>query len=240
VVRVSLVTGAAGALAAAAVLVAVPTAPRARPAMPADGRPPRERLEHRVQRWARHHLPSRGRRRRDRQLPDALARIASALRAGESVGTALAGVAASTSLPLGAELDGIARSVALGRPVASALRSWASEPGASDDVRLVATALAIGSGTGGELARAVDGVATTLRERHELRREVEALATQARASAVVLAVAPLGFTALVATVEPAAAAFLVTRPAGLVCLVLGLSLEGAGAVWMARITRGAA
>ena len=189
--------------------------------------------------WVHRHLPGRGRRRRDRQLPDALRRIASALRAGESVGAAIREVADTTTLPLGPELHRVARAVALGASVADALRAWASEPDASDDVRLVATALAIGSGTGGELARAVDGVAATLRERHELRREVEALATQARASAAVLAVAPLGFTALVATVEPAAAAFLVTRPAGFACLVLGLGLEAVGAVWMARITRGA-
>jgi Flp pilus assembly protein TadB len=67
--------------------------------------------------------------------------------------------------------------------------------------------------------------------------EVRALATQARASAGVLAIAPVAFAGLVATVEPRAVAFLVASPLGVACLLLGLGLEGAGAAWMAHITR---
>ena len=114
---------------------------------------------------------------------------------------------------------------------------WAGSDGASRDVRLVAAALTIGAGSGGEVARAVDGVAVTLRERHEVLAEARALATQARASAAVLATAPLVFALLVATVEPDAIAFLFTTPLGVGCLVLGLGLDVAGWLWMARITR---
>jgi tight adherence protein B len=78
-----------------------------------------------------------------------------------------------------------------------------------------------------------------LRERREVAGEVRALATQARTSAGVLAVAPLAFTGLVSTIEPGAVAFLVTSPLGLACLLLGLALEALGAVWMTRITRSA-
>ena len=84
------------------------------------------------------------------------------------------------------------------------------------------------------MARAVDRVAATLRERRELRAEVRALATQARASAGVLAVAPLAFAALVSTIEPGVVGFLVTTPVGLACLAVGLGLDGLGALWMAR------
>jgi tight adherence protein B len=55
----------------------------------------------------------------------------------------------------------------------------------------------------------------------------------------VLATAPLLFTALVATIEPSAAAVLVTTPIGLACLVGGLGLEAVGALWMHRIVRSA-
>ena len=54
--------------------------------------------------------------------------------------------------------------------------------------RLAATALALASGVGAASARALDGVAATLRERLELA-ENATLATQARASAVVLSAA---------------------------------------------------
>jgi tight adherence protein B len=130
--------------------------------------------------------------------------------------------------------------VAHGSPVATALAGWAAPPGASADVRLVAAALTLGAHAGGEVARAVDRIAVTLRERAELRGEVRALATQARASAAMLTLAPLGFAGLVASVEPAAIGFLLTTPIGLLCLVLGLALNAAGAAWMSHITRSAA
>jgi tight adherence protein B len=227
-----------GALAATAVLLALPAAPPGRAAGRSAG-PTWPEVPGRAREWLDEHLPERRRRRRDRQLPEALDRLASAVRAGDSVGAALGPVAAATPRPLGAELRRLARAVELGTPAPAALEAWGRSGESSADVRLAATALAIGAGAGGELARAVDGVAATLRERHELRREVQALATQARASAGVLAVAPLAFAVVVATVEPGAALFLVTEPTGLVCLALGLALEGVGAIWMNRITRSA-
>jgi tight adherence protein B len=185
-------------------------------------------------------VPALRRHRRDRQLPDALDRLASALRAGVTVGPALIELAPDIADPLGGELQRIARSIEHGAPIADALHEWALRGDSSRDVRLVAAALTIGARAGGEVARAVDGVAATLRERHELRAETRALATQARASASLLSVAPLVFAALVATVEPGAVAFLLTTPIGLACLVAGISLDAIGIVWMARITRGPA
>jgi tight adherence protein B len=183
--------------------------------------------------------PSIRRSRRDAQLPDAIDRLASALRAGSAIGPALIGLAEEVSDPLGTELRQVARAIEHGAPVSTALATWAEARHASPDVHLVAAALTLGAGAGGEVARAVDGVGATLRERHELRGEVRALATQARASAAVLAVAPLLFAVLVATLEPNAIAFLVTTPAGLGCLASGIGLEGLGMWWMARITRSA-
>ncbi len=180
--------------------------------------------------------PARRRNRRDAQLPDALDRLASSLRGGRSVGPALVELAGDVADPLGGELRTVAGSLAHGAPVGVALARWADSPGSSSDVRLVAAALTLGADAGGEVARAVDRIAATLRERRELHAEVQSLATQARASAGVLALAPLAFTGLVATIEPAAVAFLVTTPIGWACLVAGLGLEALGAAWMARIT----
>ena len=72
--------------------------------------------------------------------------------------------------------------------------------------------------------------------RHEVQAEVHALATQARTSAGLLAVAPLAFAGLVATIEPGAVAFLITSPVGVACLLLGVGLDAVGATWMRRIT----
>lgn len=122
-----------------------------------------------------------------------------------------------------------------GRRVEEAVGAWAARPDASREVALAATALGLGGRAGGEVARALDRVAATLRERRELRAEVRALATQARGSAGILIVAPPGFALLASTVEPAVASFLLTSPAGLACLAAGIALDAVGALWMARI-----
>jgi len=184
--------------------------------------------------------PARRMARRDAQLPDALDRLASALRGGQAVGTALAGVAAALPEPLGGELGEVTAAIAHGASVTTATTAWAQRPGASADVRLVAAAFTLGADAGGEVARAIDRVAATLRERRELEGEARSLATQARTSAGVLAIAPLAFTALVAAIQPEAVAFLFTTRMGLACLALGVGLEGLGATWMARIVRSAA
>ncbi len=183
--------------------------------------------------------PAGRRSRRDAQLPDVLDRVAAAVRSGQGIGPALTDAAPSASDPLRGELEAVAIALRHGGSVSEALERWSTRPDASDDVRLAAAALSLGAAAGGEVARAIDRISATLRERHEVRAEARALATQSRASAALLAVAPVGFAALVATIEPGVVGFLLTTPVGWLCLGGGLLLEGLGSVWMARITAGA-
>ena len=192
-----------------------------------------------AQRWMALLQRQRTRALRDAQLPDLLERIASGLRSGLALGPALVEAAHGAPLPLASELAPVAQALRHGAPLEGELARWANTSGASPDVHLVAAALDLSRQAGGATSRAVDRVAATLRERRELQAEARALATQARASAGVLAVAPLVFTVLVATIEPGAVTVLVTTPLGAVCLMLGLALEAVGAAWMARIVRSA-
>jgi tight adherence protein B len=138
--------------------------------------------------------------------------------------------------PLGPELAAVARAAAHGLPLTEALDGWTA---AHDDpgTRLAATALALATAVGSAPARAIDGVAATLRERLDLAAERRALATQARTSALVLSLAPLAFAALLVSADSAAADFLLGTPAGLVCLVAGVALDAAGMWWMVRLSR---
>jgi tight adherence protein B len=175
-------------------------------------------------------------RHRREQFPEALERIAAALRSGASLPQALRAAGAATPEPLGGEVMALARESEHGRPVTDVLDRWV----ASHDelgTRLAATALALAAGVGAAPARAVDGVAATLRERNELAAERRTLATQARSSAVVLSVAPVGFALLLGTTDRAAARFLLRSPGGWTCLAVGLGLDAVGAVWMIRLVR---
>jgi tight adherence protein B len=173
--------------------------------------------------------------RRDHQMPSALERLATALRSGASLPQALREVGEALDPPLGPEVAALARAAERGRSLRDVLDEWSA---AHDDpgTRLAATALVIATVVGSAPARAIDGVAATVRERLDLAAERRALAVQARTSALVLSVAPVGFAALLVMGDTAAARFLLGTPAGWACLALGLALDVAGAWWMTRLS----
>jgi tight adherence protein B len=178
-------------------------------------------------------------RRRRAQLPEALERMAAALRTGSSLPQALAEASRGTPEPLGPELERLAGQATRGQPVLAVLDGWTAQH-PDRGTRLAAVALALATGLGAAPARALDGVAATLRERLELAGERHALATQARASAVVLSAAPPAFAALLTLSDPEASRFLLQTPPGWSCIAVGVGLDIAGALWMARLTRGGA
>jgi tight adherence protein B len=176
------------------------------------------------------------RHRRDHQMPAALDRLATALRSGSSLTQALGETGAALDPPLGPEVVALAVAAERGRPLRAVLDDWST---AHDDpaTRLASTALVLATVVGSTPARAVDGVAATLRERLDMAAERRTLAVQARTSALVLSVAPVGFAALLVVGDTAAAGFLLGSPAGWACLAAGIALDAAGAWWMTRLSR---
>jgi tight adherence protein B len=102
-------------------------------------------------------------------------------------------------------------------------------------VRLAVAALALSSELGGGAAKSLDAVAATLRDRNGLRREVRALSSQARASALVIGLAPIAFAVIAGSLDPRTTDFLLHDPVGVACLFVGIVLDGCGAAWMHRM-----
>lgn len=186
--------------------------------------------------------PPARRRRLVAELPATLDEVARALRSGASLRQALAGAAAGGGgHPVGgavrvaaAELRAVVERVERGMALVPALEQWAVEQ-PLPEVRLVATAIGVVAEAGGNAAQAVESVAATLRERHAAVEEVRVQSVQARLSATVIALLPLGFTVWCITTDPKAASFLLGTAAGWLCLTGGLALLAAGGWWMARI-----
>jgi tight adherence protein B len=161
------------------------------------------------------------------QVLDAVARL---IRGGAGVHQALRSVVPVAGVHA-ADLAGVVGQLDGGVTLVDALAGWRQrQPTAV--VSLTTAVLTFGVDTGGSLARAVDGAAATLRERVALRGEVQVLAAQARASALVVGAAPVGFMVLVAIADPRVASFLVSTVAGWLCLVVGAGLEIGCVVWM--------
>jgi tight adherence protein B len=177
--------------------------------------------------------------RRARQIavavPETLERVASELRSGGTVATAIGAVAAGEG-PLACDMARVDTRVRLGASLGQALAAWSSER-AAPGVDASAGALALCTAVGGRSADALDGLAASLRDRLGAAAEARALSSQARMSAIVVGGTPVAYIAWSALVDPHALQVLTGTFFGRVCLGFGLGLEGLGGWWMRSIVR---
>ena len=167
-------------------------------------------------------------------MPQALELTARALRSGASVLTALE--SAAEALPE-TDLSHVVRRVRGGLSLSEALDGWVA--GVSER-QTAAALLVLGHTSGATMAASLDRAAASLRQRQALDDEIRALTAQTRTSGVVVAAAPAGFAVIVTLVDPGVLSELVSTPAGLMSLGIGLVLEGVGLWWMARLCRSVA
>lgn len=169
-------------------------------------------------------------------LPDALESMSRSVRSGASLAGALQESIGAVPAVMARELEVLDRQVRLGQPLTVVLAQW-SERQPAAEVRLAVAALSFAFVAGGTQAQVLDGLSISLRDRQALRREVEALSSQAQMSALVMALLPFGFLAVMVVTDPGMVAFLFRSTVGVACLGCGLTLEVIGAMWMRRISR---
>jgi len=183
-------------------------------------------------------LSSRWRRTRrnrfDAQLPDTLAALAAALRAGVALPGALRVIASESDAPLAQEFSLMLREQRLGVPFEDALANLhARMP--TQATGLFVAVLRIAAQTGGNLADTLERIAATLRARAQLQGRVQALTAQGRMQAWVLAGLPPLLLFALTRLEPEAMAMLWQTPLGWGVLATVLVLEALGVVWIRRI-----
>src|SRR5689334_7012127 len=161
------------------------------------------------------------------QLPDILNILAGSIRTGSSLLQALERIAREAEEPSQSEYLRVVRAISLGSPLETALLGLA-ERMPTEDVDMLVTATGIQQQTGGNLGQILDLIATTVRERHRIMREIEVLSATQRASALLLAALPLGIIAILFLISPSyigrlfqPGLILVLPITGLVLLVIG-------------------
>jgi tight adherence protein B len=135
------------------------------------------------------------------QFPDAIDIIVRSLRAGHPVPVAIAMVARELPDPIGSEFGIVADEVTYGADLEGAMRNLFTRVG-QDDLPLFVTAVAIQSSTGGNLSEILENLSAVIRQRFKMRRKVRALASEARASALILSSLPIGMFAIIQLVAP--------------------------------------
>jgi tight adherence protein B len=175
----------------------------------------------------------RSRRRVAAAVPDALERVASELRAGGTIATAVEALARSESV-LAKDLARVEARARLGASLGDALRVWVNERRAAG-VEAAGGALALCAKVGGQSADALDGLASSLRERLGVLAEARALSSQARMSALVIGLAPVAYLVCSTAFDDRTTHLLFATRLGQLCLAAGLTLEVLGGWWMRRI-----
>jgi tight adherence protein B len=170
----------------------------------------------------------------DRQLPDVLATIASTLRAGHGLRTALKAIVDDGAPPASEEFSRVLGEEKLGRPLDQAIDAMCKRIG-SPDLEYVATAINVQSQAGGSLAGLFDTLSETVRERQRHARKVRALTALGRMSAIVLVLMPIGLAALMTLISPSYMTPLYTTTGGHILMVMCLTSIAIGALILKRI-----
>jgi tight adherence protein B len=124
------------------------------------------------------------------QFPDSLDMIVRSLRAGHPTPIAITMVAREMRDPIGSEFGIVADEITYGADLETALRNLYYRVG-QDDLPLFVTAVAIQGSTGGNLGEILENLSKVIRERFKMRRKIRSLASEGRASALILSSLPI-------------------------------------------------
>jgi len=169
-------------------------------------------------------LRSRRQKKFSAQFPDGIDIIVRSLRAGHPVPIAITMVGKEMADPIGTEFGTVSDELTYGSDLETAMRNLYFRVG-TDDLPLFVTAVAIQRTTGGNLGEILENLSAVIRDRFKMRRKIRALASEGRASALILSSLPIGMFVVIQ--------FLVPNFYGAVwnqdLTKLGLSLAG---IWM--------
>jgi tight adherence protein B len=124
------------------------------------------------------------------QFADGLDMIVRSLRAGHPTPIAITMVAREMRDPIGSEFGIVADEITYGADLETALRNLYYRVG-QDDLPLFVTAVAIQGSTGGNLGEILENLSKVIRERFKMRRKIRSLASEGRASAMILSSLPI-------------------------------------------------
>jgi tight adherence protein B len=168
------------------------------------------------------------------QLELVLRLMASGLRAGLGLRQALVLVIDELEDPARKEFMRVLGQANIGVSVYDALDSMAKRM-PSEESAMMVKAIRVQSQTGGNLAKVLDHLATTIKERRRVWRKMRALTAEGRMTAVVIAALPVVVCAMICLLQPAMrhALFQTTIGAGVMTFVA--LLEGTGIMMLRKI-----
>lgn len=170
------------------------------------------------------------------QLEGTLQLIAGSLRAGYGLLQAANTVSNEAAAPTSEEFQRVVMEVRLGRDLVDSLDALTGRV-ANQDFGWIVQAIRIQRDVGGDLAELLDTISSTIRDRHQIRRQVQAQSAEGRLSAAVLLLLPFGLGLVIVTTSPGYLNPLVETTVGRILIGIGLLLMVIGTIWIRRIIR---
>ncbi|MCF6094185.1 type II secretion system F family protein [Microaerobacter geothermalis] len=170
------------------------------------------------------------------QLVEMIQMVSNSLKAGYSLIQSLEVLSQEMAPPLSDEVTRLIQEMKLGLPVEEALIQFSSRIG-SKDLDMIITAMLIQRQVGGNLARILDSIAETIRERTRIQGEIKTLTAQGRMSGFIFMLLPPGIGVILYLVNPEYISILIKNPMGLFMLGIAFASQLVGAVLIRRIVK---
>jgi tight adherence protein B len=172
----------------------------------------------------------------EEQFPEAIDLIARALRAGHALPTALQMVSDEIPQPVGSEFRLLFDQQNFGMSLPEALKAFGRRIPLVD-ARFFVTAVLTQRETGGNLSEVLDKLASVIRERFKVKRQVRAVSAHGRITGWVLGALPPVVAGVLFIISPDHIRLLVDDPLGVQMVLIGLTLQVIGVIAIRRILR---
>lgn len=172
----------------------------------------------------------------EEQFPEALDLLSRAIRAGHAFQTAMGMVADELPPPVGPEFKKTFDQQNFGLPLRDALNELMDRIGLLD-VRFFVTAVLIQRDTGGNLAEILDNLASVVRERFRILRQVRVHSAHGRFTGYVLLALPAFLGVTLMYLNPGMMKLLFTERMGYMMIMGAMALQTIGFFWIRKIIR---
>jgi len=172
----------------------------------------------------------------EEQLPDALATMSRALKAGYPFSETLKLVADELDEPVAKEFDITFNDVNYGGDLKVALAGLLTRV-PSVTVMAFVSAVSIQKESGGNLAELFDKLESVIRGRYKFKRTMLTLTAEGRLSAWIMSLFPFVLGGILSLVNPELMPMLIHDPKGQKLILIAFALMAAGILWMSRIVR---
>ena len=170
------------------------------------------------------------------QLPEALATMSNALRAGFSISQAFDSVVEQGERPMCEEFAILQQQLKIGMGIEEALESLSQRVG-SEDLTLVTTAILISRKTGGNVTEIFDTIADTIRGRQKIERKVKTLTAQGRFQGIAVSLMPFALGLILTIIKPGMMIDYFLSPPGVLSVLVMCALIFVGWLMIRKIIR---